>query len=778
MEFYEKLFQALRKDDIKEFKSCMETNYCGSLRLGRFPVLSVMYLYNSRRLLRAYEKKFLKHNSWQDVGEPPELGARFRGIAGKCLRLYLNETVSPLEMLLLLDRNPKLKRVFSQAHITAPVKQRLKDIYYIRWGLQAEFVRGKIVLERRPLTRAEKLRWFMSAVCAVLCLAIFVSAPFVVNTFSPFITDELGVLNVSNWNQIRFKSDKIYALKNDVTVPENFFAQEMNCELRGNGHTVKVLGNGLFGKLNGKLSDITFETNGSPIAQSVSLETKNVRVDGKQTLQLKLKAENVTVNASVNMQTDQPIGFFANDNYGYIKDVVVNVSGVLTAIAAEQTDDEGEETEAVSFNCGGIVARNNMTHDENGHIFASLENCSANYDNFSLKGKLETNAAFGGIVGTNDGGVKNCQTSGSVTADTFDFAGICAENNDWISTSENKIDIKQTSDVTGWNPLAAGIVLLNYYVVDNCVNYGSIACSSNAVASTDGEGSPCAYAAGIAYENVGAYVQFCENKGAISSSATKIDASASGVCYFSNGIVILCVNDGEISASSSNQVEVAGIVSLSYGNIRRCINNGKVMAKSQNYAYVGGIVGSSCVKTFESVSNGSIEVEGKYSYVGGILGNAIVYTDAHGASCGTVEDCIVTCEITVKKGTKLDVGGIVGLVQETRNGQVYTLAKITYCYFTGKFQVAAGANLGAIAGVVGEKVYKASESAKKDEDKNFFGNFYADGCGVNLAFGNAIDANNNYFHVVDIGATSDSLETILNSDKYKEILENSTQRTN
>ena len=759
MEFYERLFQALRRDDIKEFKSCMETNYCGSLRLGRFPVLSVMYLYNSRRLLRVYEKKFLKHNSWQDVGEPPELGARFRGIAGKCLRLYLNETVSPLEMLLLLDRNPKLKRVFSQAHITAPVKQRLKDIYYIRWGLQADFVRGKIVLERRPLTRSEKWQWFMRAVCAVMCLAIIVSAPFVVNVFSPFITDGQGVLNVSRWSQIRFNSDKVYVLQSDITAPKGFFANQMNCELRGNGHTVTVQGDGVFGDLNGKLSDITFETNGSPIAESVALQAE---------------VDNVTVNVDVNMQTDKAIGFFATDNYSQaVSNVTVNVKGSLTSIGSkQQTEDETEE-EVVSFNCGGIVANNNMTANAKGHYYAILKNCTVNYSDFSLKGSIEADAAFGGIVGTNDGIVEGCLSNGAISADTFDVAGICAENNYWINTTENKIDIKQSSDVAGWNPLAAGIVLFNYFVVDQCVNSGSITCVSTAGATT-GEGTPCAYAAGIAYRSVEngrtVYLQHCTNNGDITASATRIDASASGVCSFSNGYVSYSVNEGNISASGTKSVEVAGITSLSYGYVVRCVNNGKVAAKSEYEACVGGIVGTTCLGIYECLSTGSIEVEGKYSYVGGILGCSIILSNAHGAVCGEVESCIASCEITVKKGAQLDVGGIVGFVQETLNGKVYTLAKITYCYFTGKFQVVAEANLGAIAGVVGEKVYKASESAKKDEDKNFLANFYVDSCGVSRAFGAAIDADNHYVDVSDLGANKESLEKILNDETYKEIL--------
>ena len=229
MEFFERLFQALKKDNLKEFKNCMETNNCGSLRLGRFPVLSVMYLYNSRRLLRAYEKQFLKHNSWRDIGEPMELSAKFRDIAGKCLRIYLSETVSPVEMLLLLNKDFKLRRVFPKAHMTAPVKQRLRDIYFVKWGLEAEFVRNKIVLQRRPMTRVEKTRWITGTLCVVLCVALIVGTPFVVNTFAPFITDGNGALLVTKWEQIEFDSHKTYALKNNITVPDNFFVEDMNC---------------------------------------------------------------------------------------------------------------------------------------------------------------------------------------------------------------------------------------------------------------------------------------------------------------------------------------------------------------------------------------------------------------------------------------------------------------------------------------------------------------------------------------------------------------------
>ena len=751
MEFNERLFQALKKDNVKEFKSCMEISNCGPLRLGRFPVLSVMYLYNARRLIYAYEKKFLKHNSWQDIGEPVELSVKFRDVAGKCLRFYLNETVSPVEMLLLLNRDFKLKRVFSKAHITAPVKQRLKDVYFVKWGLQAQFVRNQIVLERRPMTRAEKLRWLTSTLCVVLCVALVVGTPFAVNTFAPFIPDGDGVLNVSRWEQIRFNSDKIYALKNDVTVPANFFVEEMNCQLYGNGHTVTVNAGSVFGNIKGTLQDIVFETNGSPVAEKVAFGAT---------------VDQVTVNAAVDMQTNKAVGFFANSNYGTVKNVAVNLSGNLSVTATEQD----------SFNCGGVVASNHTTEVGDDAYYAYLFNCAVNFDGFTLQGNLQADAAFGGIVGTNDAWVESCQTDGAIVADTFDVAGICAENNYVIVKSANGADITQSTAVAGWNPLAAGIAINNYYVVDHCENNGAIASISTAVA-TIGSDTPCAYAAGIAYQNVvthGAvsYLQFSVNNGAVTATANNINASAAGVCNGTNGAIHTCENNGDINASGTQLVEAAGIVTVAYGYVYRSVNTGEIVANSEQTVRVGGIVGISCVDMVECLSVGSIDVTGKTCYVGGIMGYAMCDTDGVHTHCGMVEKCVSDCEITVTVNSSADgfaaVGGIVGYVQELLVSEQYKGGEIKSSYFTGKLQANAGAYVGGIVGVVGENIYIASA---KNAQGNIHSNMYSDGCGVNLAFGAALDSNGSYKSVADVGALITPTSDIANDATYKAILQ-------
>lgn len=704
MEFYEKLYQALKNDDIKAFRSCMDETHCGSVRLGRFPVLSVMYLYNARRLLRAYEKSFLKHNSWRDVGEPLELSAKFRSIAGKCLRIYLKETVSPVEMLLLLNNDFKAKKVYRQSRVTPPVKQRLKDIYYVRWGLQAQFVRDQIVLERRPLTYAEKLRWLTRALCIAMCVVLVVASPFVVNVISPFIAED-GVLNVSRWSQIRFRSDGVYVLQSDVTVPSRFFAKEMNCTLIGNGHTVTIEGGEVFGNLNGKISDVTFETNGAPIAESVTLQTESYRADGKIYTRRKVNVENVTVNTTVNAQTESSLGFFANENYGVITDVVVNVSGSLTATAPAQPS---EETEDPVF--GGVVALNGRSDYENNDLRALVQNCTVNFDGFTLAGQLEANAMFGGVVGRNYAHVQDCQANGSISADTFDLAGICGENDYGVIRCVNNANVFERCSLAEWSPLVAGIVAVN---------------------------------------NMEVYA--CENRGNVTGIGEEL-AVVGGIVARAYGNIFNSVNTGDVSADSQVEAHVGGIVGATCYGARGCYSAGNVKVNAAS-CLVGGIVGYAfgwhyghsplyCGYAINCISESVIQVTTKTSSdslvaVGGIVGLAEEWK-----------------------------------VSYTDDSVVYMCGEIYNCYFLGSLQADPDSYVGGIAGIVGQTVYETSNNPNSEQTSYFDGNFYLLGCGVGYAYGATVPhGTDNYRRLpTDVGAASASRAQIEADEIYQQIL--------
>ena len=122
--FEQKLLNTVKKDDIKSFNSMMRDTNLGNLRMGRFPVLSLLYLYGARRILSAYETGFLKISKWESVGEPIEVSQLFAKKAGKCMRLYFDEIVSPLEMLLILDRTRRVKKAYPVAKPSEAVRKR------------------------------------------------------------------------------------------------------------------------------------------------------------------------------------------------------------------------------------------------------------------------------------------------------------------------------------------------------------------------------------------------------------------------------------------------------------------------------------------------------------------------------------------------------------------------------------------------------------------------------------------------------------------------------
>ena len=689
MEFSEKLFQALKNDNLQEFANCMETTPCGSLRLGRFPVLSIMYLYNSKRLLRTYEQSFLKHNSWQNISdvaeqsekvrdalsgsnsnswqnssEPVELSAKFRSVAGKCLRFYLNETVSPVEMLLILNKTYKLKKVFPQTNMTAPVKQSLKDIYYVKWALSAKFNGNEIILERRPLTHAEKMQWLILAVCILLCVAIVVGTPFVINVFVPFIADSNGMLSVSQFGRINFSSNKIYSLKNDITLSQDVFVEEMNCELVGNGHTVTVTVGSLFGEFNGKMSDIVFVTDGTPVITNVNGAV-----------------ENVTVNAVVNKEVDTATGFFATNNYGTITNVTVNVSGNMTAFASEKTG---------TYACGGVVALNKYVTVDNKTQYAHVQKCTVNYDNFSLTSRLQPDengdilaeASFGGIVGQNDGFTYECETTGTITSNTLDVGGICSENNHLLMDNVNNADISQTSDSPTWNPLASGIVITNYRAVDSCKNYGSISSVTTAKESVGNR----SVAVGIVYQSISrpnwAYVQKCANFGTVSATSDKNAAFAAGIIFNNiSGLIKAdvqdCENSGNVSATGVSNAEAAGIVNINANTenvtvnledciISGCTNSGNISAVATDTAMAAGIANQNASDDYVTAYLQNCSNEGK-----------VTATASDASACGVtnfntggIQAAENSGELRAKGKTLAKAAGIAGIAY----GYVYRCA--------------------------------------------------------------------------------------------------------
>ena len=66
----QKAFEAIKKDDCAAFAALSENDRIGAYRYGRFPALSLMYLYKSKKLLKLYEEELIKVNDYTPVPEP------------------------------------------------------------------------------------------------------------------------------------------------------------------------------------------------------------------------------------------------------------------------------------------------------------------------------------------------------------------------------------------------------------------------------------------------------------------------------------------------------------------------------------------------------------------------------------------------------------------------------------------------------------------------------------------------------------------------------------
>ena len=583
----ETLLQAIKKDDIKACDALMETTQCGAYRLGRFPVLSLMYLYKSRKLISAYESMFLKTTNSVTLNEPAEVSKKFSAKAGKCLRLYFSEVVSPLEMLLILDDTKRLKRVYPTLNLSSAVKGRLKSIYFIKYSLNIKFEGNEIIIERRPLNYREKKKIAAVCISVILVIAIVISSSVISSVFAPVRLDKYYDLT----------SDETFTLDQDFYVTKNHSIEEFNCTIVGNGHKIVFDKGATIKNFNGNISDVTIESAGEAVFAFVS---ENAKI------------ENVTFNVIADISTSEATAFVATTNYGVIENVTVNVSGKINALAKSDN-----VTEELTF--GGVVLQNYV---RNNNVVGTIKNCVVNYSQFSLVGEASANAVFGGVAGVNNGYLQDCKVTGQIVADTFDIAGVCSLNNGFLSDNVNEAELYQTSSNAGWNPIVCGIVLRNNFSVEDCKNTGKISAISNSDIASQDSKAPTVSAAGIAYLN-NHTVGGCKNVGAV-TAVGKGEAYVGGISAHSYAKITDCLSSGEITVTADT-VYAGGILgyseihytvtltgySFAWGNTVNCISQGKINVTSigDGVASVGGIVGY--------VDEVGIELLSGISYFGG-----------------------------------------------------------------------------------------------------------------------------------------------------------------
>ena len=73
---YKQIFDAIKNDDLKTFSSLLPSEKL-NIRFGRFPLLSVLYLFESCRILKAVEKRIIRTSKFEEAPEFFDIYLRF-----------------------------------------------------------------------------------------------------------------------------------------------------------------------------------------------------------------------------------------------------------------------------------------------------------------------------------------------------------------------------------------------------------------------------------------------------------------------------------------------------------------------------------------------------------------------------------------------------------------------------------------------------------------------------------------------------------------------------
>lgn len=560
------LFDAVKKDDCETFFNLTKNTRLGSACFGRFPVLSLMYLYGSDKLVKNFEKKLLDVGVYTVVDEPEEIYPVFKEKAKKCLRLYVDKdaVVSPLEMLLILGRGAHFWHAYPSAAKNATVKNNINAICNMVYGSPPTKKSGRLAAPVLPLKKKNKIlvlaAFVVAGVFALLAVFGFI---FGVSTNgktekSPFI-----VAGGESFTQALNKAQERYydargegsaaktylELSRDVTIDSlNGFTEHLFADIDGNGYKItftQPLTKSVFNYIVGNVTDVTF------------------------VFTLDMTVKDFT-GALANVVTAD----------GSLTDCVFLVGGSITV----QSD---YEYSADYFPIGLAIGANG----------GKITGCTVTTADLTVTGYEHANFVLGGLVGVNEGVITDCKSSLSgVTVDTVDFGGVVAFNQKGkVEKCESELDLSLTTRAGNWLINAGGICYSNLSALTECRVTGELTVNS-------------AEASGVLLGGITVYNQNVINKCSNSANMTVNADGGSTAEIYLGGIAAVngkksednptvrienCFADGKIEVNVSGDGKkkpfIGGICAQSGAELKNNFFNGSITAEKTDTAYIGGI---------------------------------------------------------------------------------------------------------------------------------------------------------------------------------------------
>lgn len=563
MDVEQQILAAIKADNIEEFsKFISQKRGYLSLCYGRFPVLSICYLYKSSKIIKEHQRALSTITVYTYTDEDFDVYKKFKEYAKRCLRLYRAEKsiVSPLEMLAILEDSVYLTEVYDVLSKNQTIVDNIAEIYQINHSQTIEQSKDEIIIKKKRLSRFQKI--FIVTAIIVASIMIFISSSLWI-TFETVLgrgsSEKPYKVYTERQLTTAMKSSKSYILAKDITLESTWQRIDFSGALNGNGHSIYVgdkINNGMINELSGSLLNIKF------------------------------------VFSDLDIAFTKKKGFITQINNGVIDDVHIDVKGNFT-------EDNEEENIYVSF----------LAYENNGEIKSS----SINGD-ITFIGNGSKDVYFSGIASINKGTITDCFTTekSKFITDTVDVAGLVTENGEEgiVKGCVNNAEIKQQSASNSWLPNASGVVLINNGEINECLNNGNITGISTAE-----ESKLDVYVGGIVCVNLNSVIK-CKNNANIIANTENYNIYAGGIVSLNN-INYATVNNscsyGEISIFSHITENVflfaGGIAGRSTGRVVNSYSASKVTTTNEDNenAYLGGIFGTFDYNTAFSQNNYYVE---------------------------------------------------------------------------------------------------------------------------------------------------------------------------
>lgn len=599
------LLQAIKSNNLVLFSSYIKGNE--NLSFGRFPILSLCYLYNANKIIKAFQAKLSKMTKYKVVDENFEIYKKFRTIAGRCLRIYSQEncTISPLEMLAILHRESFLKKNYNLFEKNDAIINNLKTIFSI-FGQNVEIDEHKIKIYKVKLNNKEK-RKFKIAFYLSIAFVVIITSLYATLGFTLGFGTKIKAFNIYNETQLikALNSNGNYVLNNDLEI--DGLSSNLN----------------FFGKLNGKNHTIYVDKlpNGSLLSENNG------------------KIENLNIiYANLEEEISNSLSLFVGKNNGEIKKVNISCNSL------KLTCNKSKESE-IFVNSFAIL--------NHGKII----NCNLNL-NTKIIGNLDGECLVSGFVGKNYRTIENCvfNNNSSIETSEVDVAGIASvnEKNAKIKNCKNYATISQASSINGWSPNVGGITLTNYGEVNNSHNYSNLTVISNNE-NENVEGS--VFLGGISTMNYGS-VKKCLNKGNLTALSKKLIVYCGGITaysiyYIENEVtkmpaIINCGANSEINISTESDnayVFAGGISGYLYGEVRDCYSLSTFTnGFEQTKYFIGNCIGSAYLQyqIFQSIicidasGNFMLKQDNASYHIGSLINNGNIIAVGVNTSNGEI----------------------------------------------------------------------------------------------------------------------------------------------